>query len=533
MGIVRLHITPLTPETMHSLLPPKVLANKAVIASMSFHTIPSFPEKSYGYLNCERDVADGIKKKLNGSLFRGVKVRVEDARPDTFVPGGVPDGGVEGKKEKRKRAKEGDDGDGKKKAKKNKKEKSVFDGIELRDRKVQRGWSRPPTIATPTKGDSKRDCLFRSSAATPTPTSSASTTVSTEKSKRKKMSGTIKEFTHNTKFPQFLKGTPLGKDISATTATFDESLGWLNSSGTVIEPAPVSSTPPVIKHTPIAPPTVITTTSLPPSTTTYRSHSPSSSTSAPSATDSEPESETSPITPKTPPSATPNTPAKRSKVPTPALQITIPRIVHPLEALYKPTIATPCSSAISPTNTSFRFGFNLGSSGDVNEDEDEDMLSGDEQPPVHMASTPPNRYRSAAPTPDTAIGHRKFFPPDEDEVPDLSGGGGRLFVPSTPRVIGSISMGSGETERRGSMNVEAPLLGAHEDSKFLAALSIWGRIPNSRTLDAVEGEGEGGSVELVERWKETFYKNRGEWNRDWKRRRREGRKRGVGKKVSV
>ncbi|KAG0634482.1 hypothetical protein HOY80DRAFT_986203 [Tuber brumale] len=532
MGIVRLHITPLTPETTHSLLPPKVLADKAVIASMSFHIIPSFPEKSYGYLNCERDVADGIKKKLNGSLFRGVKVRVEDARPDAFVPGGAPGGGVEGKKEKRKRAKEEDDGDGKKKAKKNK-EKGVFDGIELRDRRVQRGWSRPPTIATPMKGDSKRDCLFRSSAATSTPIVSASTTVSTGKSKRKKTGGTIKEFTHNTKFPQFLKGTSLGKDISATTAAFDESLGWLNSSGIVIEPAPISSAPPVIKHTPLAPPTVITTTSLPPSTTTYRSHSPSSSTSAPSTTDSEPESETSPITPNTPPSATPSTATKRSKVPTPALQITIPRAVHPLEALYKPTIATPYSSTISPTNTSFRFGFNLGGSGDVNEDEDEDMLSGDEQPPAHMVSTPPNRYRSAAPTPDTAIGHRKFFPPDEDEVPDLSGGGGRLFVPSTPRVIGSISMGSGETERRGSMNVEAPLLGAHEDSKFLAALSIWGRIPNSRTLDAVDGEGERESVELVERWKETFYKNRGEWNRDWKRRRREGRKRGVGKKVSV
>ena len=41
---------------------------------MSFHVIPSFPEKSYGYLDCERAVGDGIKKKLNESLFRGVKV---------------------------------------------------------------------------------------------------------------------------------------------------------------------------------------------------------------------------------------------------------------------------------------------------------------------------------------------------------------------------------------------------------------------------------------------------------------------------
>jgi len=528
MGIVRLHITPLTPETTHSLLPPKILADKAVVASMSFHTIPSFPEKSYGYLNCERDVADGIKKKLNGSLFRGVRVRVEDARPDTFVPGGVPDEGVEGKKEKRKRAKKDSDG-GRKKAKKNK-EKDVVDGIELRDRKVQRGWGRPPTIATPAKRDGKRDCLFRLSAATSTLTVSASTTTSIERAKKKKTDGIIKEFTHNTKFPQFLQGTSLEKDISATAATFDESLGWLNSTGTVIESAPASSAPPVIKHTSPIPPAAITTTSLPASTT-YRPSSPSPSTSA-STADSESELDTSPITPKAPPSAGVT---KRSKVPTPALQITIPRIVHPLEALYKPTTATPYSSAISPTNTSFRFGFSLGSSGDVNEDEDEDMLSGDEHPPDPTTCTPPHRYRSAAPTPDTAIGHRKFFPPDEDDVPDLSGGGGRLFVPSTPRVIGSISMGSGEAERRGSMNTEAPLLGPHEDSRFLGALSIWGKIPNSRTLDGViEGGGEGGeNADLVERWRETFYKNRGEWNRDWKRRRREGKKRGVGKRVSA
>ena len=63
---------------------------------MYFHVIPSFPEKSYGYLNCERDVADGIKKKLNGSLFRGIKVRFEDAQPDTLVPRGVSSEEVKG-----------------------------------------------------------------------------------------------------------------------------------------------------------------------------------------------------------------------------------------------------------------------------------------------------------------------------------------------------------------------------------------------------------------------------------------------------
>ena len=69
MGIVRLHITQLAVETIHSFLLRKVLADRAAVACMSFHAIPSFPEKSYGYLDYERDVAEGIKKKLNGSLF--------------------------------------------------------------------------------------------------------------------------------------------------------------------------------------------------------------------------------------------------------------------------------------------------------------------------------------------------------------------------------------------------------------------------------------------------------------------------------
>ena len=43
-------------------------------------------------MNYVQDVVDRIKKKLNGSLFRGVKVRVEDARPDIFVPRSVPSG---------------------------------------------------------------------------------------------------------------------------------------------------------------------------------------------------------------------------------------------------------------------------------------------------------------------------------------------------------------------------------------------------------------------------------------------------------
>jgi len=73
IGVVRHHIRPLNPETIHPLLQRNVLADRAV-GSMYFNAFPSFPEKGYGYLDCVRDVADGIKKKLNEGFFRRVKV---------------------------------------------------------------------------------------------------------------------------------------------------------------------------------------------------------------------------------------------------------------------------------------------------------------------------------------------------------------------------------------------------------------------------------------------------------------------------
>ena len=49
----------------------------------------------------------------------------------------------------------------------------------------------------------------------------------------------------------------------------------------------------------------------------------------------------------------------------------------------------------------------------------------------------------------------------------------------------------------------------------------------------IEGEGGGQNTNLLERWGETFYKNRGETNKDWKRKSGEGKKRGVGKNIST
>lgn len=251
------------------------------------------------------------------------------------------------------------------------------------------------------------------------------------------------------------------------------------------------------------------------------------------------------LTPTTPISLPIRTAIPSPKTSTPALQITIPISsspkVHPLEALYKPTATTFSASATaSSTSSGFKFGF-----GADDDDDDDDDDGPEETSPV--AATPyRERYRSAAPTPDTAIGHRKFFPDESDP-------GSRLtFVPSTPRVAG---------QERGAAT-ESPLLFLHPESRFLGALSVWNGLPTPKAFvpdEPVAEEEEVATVaaagkkdkgkkgkrvaEEMEQekeemtpagmWSERFYEKRGEWNRAWKGRRREAlkakRKREAGK----
>lgn len=75
---VRLHITPLTPDILPAVLPPSL---RQTATDISFHTVPTFPENSYGYVTLPSMDAEKIKKKLNGSILKGKKFKVEAARP--------------------------------------------------------------------------------------------------------------------------------------------------------------------------------------------------------------------------------------------------------------------------------------------------------------------------------------------------------------------------------------------------------------------------------------------------------------------
>lgn len=631
---IRLHIVPLTPETTASLIPESVL-DKAIGQSLSYHTIQTFPENSYAFINLPKDQADKLKKRLNGSVFRGVKVRVEEARPETWATHPEPEGNMEDvesakrarkeeKKEKMKRSK----AEGEPKVKKRKKgEAGILQGIELPEgRKVQRGWIKPavPTgvsakyagkassSAKKIEDESKRECLFKTplppNKATPKDEKGKDKEEKKEKKdkKKRKREVVIKEFKNNTKFPQFLRVSQLDKDQAAEkmASEYVEGVGWVNAKGDVVEEEKVKKGADRIIQTEVQVPepadalkgvdvtdasendddevmvdaaimvpieakagseddSSLESESEPqipvskaPSKKSQTTKPDSSSESSSSESDEEEITEkTSPITPVTP--VSPTKPLRSSsttspKTTAPALQITIPTVtnppiqaVHPLEALYKPTTknttllqvgVAPSPASATTESSAFKFGFGA----DYDSDEEEPVL----QAPFR------DRYRSAAPTPDTAIGHRKFFPDEDDGM----GHGGKLgFVPSTPRIVGGFPGGQDLLSARKDAtpytpSTESPLLFPHSESRFLGALSVWSKIPTPKILteaeeEPVEEEGEGqpkkkdrkkkakaveeikeaapGDKTMADVWSEKFYENRGEWNRAWKQRRRE------------
>lgn len=231
----RLHITPLTPDILPSVLPASL---RAAATDISFHTIPTFPEKSYGYITLPNMEADKIKKKLNGSILKGKKFRIEPARPS-------------------KRQRNEDEADTeptkaeKKKLKKRKAEDQVVDGYELPSgRKVKRGWTEPSGSKKDKRRSEKKskdekkekpqpkskytdkpECLFQ----TTVPPNRSNVTADDKKAKKNKKSSesVVHEFKKRTTYPSFLRSTD---DGNVQTATFDEEKGWVDANGAVKEP---------------------------------------------------------------------------------------------------------------------------------------------------------------------------------------------------------------------------------------------------------------------------------------------------------
>ncbi|KAK2800264.1 hypothetical protein FQN51_006172 [Onygenales sp. PD_10] len=244
-SITRLHISPLNPDLLHAILHPSA---REAATDISYHTVQTFPENSYGFVNLPKMEAEKVTKKLNGAILKGKKLRIQEARPskrpapDTDAPA-ADSTPPQPKPEKA--------------TKKRKSSDNVVDGYDLpSDRHVKRGWTDPGhkdkrSRKTDKKEEKKRtsqkskytekaECLFRTTVPSNKIDLEKEKKKSGEKKKKdKKAPGAtvVHEFENSVTVPSFLRS---GDDASAAgfTNEFVEGKGWVDREGNVKEPPP-------------------------------------------------------------------------------------------------------------------------------------------------------------------------------------------------------------------------------------------------------------------------------------------------------
>ncbi|KAF6802132.1 hypothetical protein CMUS01_15448 [Colletotrichum musicola] len=255
----RLHITPFDQDLVKVVIPSAILPRAR---NISYHTIETFPERRYGYVELPEADAEKVKKRLNGAVLKGTKMRIETARPEkSYLP-------VAGEEETGKKRKK-DSKDKEERTKKRKRDHNLVEGVELKDRKVKRGWTVPEEAKIREKKSKKdkekkekkdkhkkreerskytdkEECLLKTKlpAKLPAATPADADEEEVERKKRKKSKSrevVIHEFEKTTKFPTFLKATKPAPAESLTTE-FVEGKGWVDAEGNVIEQEKIKRT---------------------------------------------------------------------------------------------------------------------------------------------------------------------------------------------------------------------------------------------------------------------------------------------------
>ncbi|CAG9999189.1 unnamed protein product [Clonostachys byssicola] len=450
-GFTRLHITPFDPDLLNIVVPASI---RPSARNVSYHTVETFPERRFGFVDLPAADAEKLKNKLNGSVLKGTKMRIQEAVPEVRIePGGFDPEAKKKKKDKKSKERSEDKAEGS--SKKRKRDDNVVRGVLLTDRKVQRGWTEAPDYKqkkqkrkekgdkdkvkekktrTKSKYTEREECLLKTTVP-PDAMKNLPEDAVQDKRRKKKKGGdrefTVHEFEKTTKFPSFLKTSNSAESRKAATE-FVEGKGWVDEDGDVVEaakatkPAPKApkKAPAKPKEEPIEDSDDETSSSGTSSDDTSDDDSEEEEETKKEDVDmsedaklggSEAEAEPAPqfTTPKS--ASTANRPTSSGSVGSLKLQIpatkTPPQEVHPLEALYKKKKPEDDTSG-TPAQASEPFTF----FGDNDEEEDEDEDDGaaddsdermDRSTPMPM--TPYTRQdleeriiRSAAPTPDTA-----------------------------------------------------------------------------------------------------------------------------------
>ena len=235
----RLYVTPLTLDLLPIVLCERLLQYATRI---SFHTIPTFPDRPFGYFDLPTDEADKLRHKLNGCLLKGTRMKVEEARARRSTKNTRTEI-IETKPTT---------SEAQSQSIRNHTEGTV-PAIELpKDRKVNRGWTEPAGFdrggAKKSKGGKektektkassitgKAECLFKTKL--PANLHNQPLKHSTDAKKRKwggnDRDFVVHEFKNSTKRAGFLKenvikGTKQSKE-------YVEGQGWVDENGNLIE----------------------------------------------------------------------------------------------------------------------------------------------------------------------------------------------------------------------------------------------------------------------------------------------------------
>lgn len=190
--------------------------------------------------------AQKIKKKLNGSILRGQRIKIEDARPtkqrnqeeETTSPSMES---MEVGKDKRETL-----------SKKRKRGTETLPAIELEGRKVKRGWTNPVVAkksdrrskgskdSIKSKYTSGPECLFRTTLPANASTSAKDEPVATNprsegrKKKKQAKDVVIHEFSRTMKHATFLRPSAVSS-ITKEVSEYVEDKGWVDADGNIVE----------------------------------------------------------------------------------------------------------------------------------------------------------------------------------------------------------------------------------------------------------------------------------------------------------
>jgi len=496
----RLYITPFSAALLERFVPPSLAPSAS---NISAHTIETFPERAFGYVELPLVEAEKLKKKLNGMTLKGAKVHIEDAKPEKKRKAEVAETEEERKVKKKARKEE-----------KKKREEGVLAGHELEEgRRVKRGWtgegSEKKRDKKSKKVKSANDAMDGRKARlrTSVPPNKAPVGVKAdgtgqvnkvkkEKKEKAEKGGkrniiVVQEFARSQK-PDITEEL----SVEGTAAVrYEDSRGWVDEDGKVVKAAFTSTR---LKRGSLPNAVAMQTDStsrLEGSADVAESDSDEAissvvSSDPPTENEAADEAETEPkheldermsaqldLGPVSNGQSTASDQTPVRDVPTLATE------VHPLEALFKRPPPEPESASKpkpSPIDTSFSF-FTSAPADDV----EEDGAGHPPQTPHTKEDLEWRSMRSAAPTPDTAaIGKRFDFSlaQDEDEDDDEEELEGHTDL---TEVQGDVQMSEGP----GMMQN-----GLASDIKEESAFRKW------------------------------FYDNRGDLNRTWKKRRRDERK---------